>query len=273
MPARLRATAATCHPLSVRDVPYTEVAPPPDLAAYVDRFWYRARARDGAHAHRVLPDGCVDVLIDVDHGTAHVVGTMRRALVVPARAGALIAARFRPGVAAAVLGRPLAELTDLRIAVADVGLAALFDPVVEIATRNHSPGEAIAAFARVLRGRLRARPDRLVLAAIDVLKREPRAIEALASDLGVTRQHLTRRFKIEVGIGPKELARIARMQRVVAAIERGRHDFARLALEQGYADQSHLSHEVSALVGLSPSALAASPTIEAAPRPLPHLFG
>lgn len=283
----LRAETAaqqSCHAPRVRDVPYTEVAPPAELAAYVDRFWFRSSARDGGLPHRILPDGCVDLMIDARLGAGFVVGTMSRALVVPSRAAVVVAARLLPGRASAVLGRPLAEFTDLRVSADDAGLSGALIPALDAITRDGSLDTAagarrvIAALARALTARLRGgsdrRCDRSVLGALDVLRREHRPIDALARDLGVSRQHLTRHFKSDVGVGPKAFARIARMQRVVTAIERGRHDFARLALDHGYVDQSHLAHEVSALVGLSPSGLFAlhRAPVDDPPRPLPHLF-
>ena len=57
------------------------------------------------------------------------------------------------------------------------------------------------------------------------------------------------------------------MQRVAAALRRG-GDLARLAAELGYFDQSHLSHELRDLAGLTPAALAAE-----RPIALSHLFG
>lgn len=253
----------------MQDVPYTELVPPPDLAAFVDRFWVRRASSSGPGVHRVLPDGCVDLMLDPLEGTAHLVGTMTRALVVPARAGYVVAARFRPGVAASFVGQPLVELTDLRVDAADVGLE--LGGVLEGAAREGSLRTAIDVLSCLLRQRLSgARPDRLVVRAVARLSEGTHgSVDALAKELGVTRQHLARRFRHEVGVGPKELARIARMQRAVTAIERGRADFARLAVEQGYADQSHLVHELQALVGLGPARLRE----EAEPmRALAHLF-
>jgi AraC-like DNA-binding protein len=85
--------------------------------------------------------------------------------------------------------------------------------------------------------------------------------------VGVTRQYLARAFRREVGITPKQLARIARMQRAAAALRRG-VDLARLAAELGYFDQSHLTHELRDLAGITPAAVAAE-----RPIALSHLFG
>ncbi|HEX8114570.1 MAG TPA: DUF6597 domain-containing transcriptional factor, partial [Kofleriaceae bacterium] len=62
------------------ELPYTEIAPPGDLAPYVDRLWLRTTLRAPARVHRVLPDGCADVIVDAGRGAAELVGPMTRAI-------------------------------------------------------------------------------------------------------------------------------------------------------------------------------------------------
>jgi len=248
------------------ELPYTELAPPPDLAPYVDRFWARTTLRaDPARMHRVLPDGCVDVIVRVDRGRAVLVGTMTRAITMPEAPAELIAVRFRPGAAGAVVRCALHELTDRDVAVDELGLAgdALVERIVD------APGLAgrIAVLAAWLRARLAgaACPDPRISQAVRLLCGAAR-VEEVARDVGVTRQHLARAFRREVGISPKALARIARMQRAAAALGRGR-PLARLAVELGYFDQAHLANELRALSGATPAVLAAEPPIA-----LSHLY-
>jgi AraC-like DNA-binding protein len=58
------------------------------------------------------------------------------------------------------------------------------------------------------------------------------------------------------------------MQRAAAALARGTPDLARLAVELGYFDQSHLTSDLRELLGATPAVLAAE-----RPLALPHLFG
>jgi len=79
-------------------VTYREHLPRPELRRYVDRFWTRTTGEvDGPE--RVLPDGCIDVLLRLDDVSRPiVVGAMTRPLVVgPGTAVGLVAVRFRPG--------------------------------------------------------------------------------------------------------------------------------------------------------------------------------
>jgi len=81
---------------------------------------------------------------------------------------------------------------------------------------------------------------------------------ALAERVAVSPRQLRRRFADHVGYGPKRLARIARLQRVVAAARaRPGATVAALAAEAGYADQAHLAADCRELAGRPPSALLA----------------
>lgn len=237
--------------------PYLEVTPEPTLSAHVDRFWSRASTgRSGAH--RVLPDGCVDLLLDLRTGEVEIVGTMRRAALVPGGPSDLVAIRFRPGTAARIVRAPLASLADRSVPAAELGIDAR--ALVERLSRT-PPGPArVAMLAAFVRARLADAepPDPIVRRAVRALTQRPRpSIGGLTRELGVTRQHLARLFAREVGVGPKELARIARMQRTVMSLADGRRDFAALAHAHGYADQPHLVNELRELAGATPAVLAA----------------
>ena len=81
----------------------------------------------------------------------------------------------------------------------------------------------------------------------------------LASRIGVSRQHLARRFRVQVGVSPKVLARVLRLQDLLRrASGETRPDWAQLALAAGYCDQAHLIDEFKALTGATPGGYFAS---------------
>jgi transcriptional regulator GlxA family with amidase domain len=75
----------------------------------------------------------------------------------------------------------------------------------------------------------------------------------LADLAGCTARQLQRRFADHVGIGPKA---VIRRYRLYEAAERARTgdgvDWAGVAADLGYADQAHLTHDFTALLGLPP---------------------
>jgi AraC-like DNA-binding protein len=83
-------------------------------------------------------------------------------------------------------------------------------------------------------------------------------ITRLAPALGVTRQHLARRFSQLVGVSPKTFARVVRLGRVIERVRAmpagGAINWSALALDVGYYDQAHLVDEFRELTGVTPAA-------------------
>jgi transcriptional regulator GlxA family with amidase domain len=102
--------------------------------------------------------------------------------------------------------------------------------------------------------------DRLVDAGIAWLARRPAGrLTALARELDVGERQLRRRFAAAVGYGPKTLQRILRLQALLHHAQHASLGLAALAAELGYADQAHMTREVGALAGVSPSVLLRHP--------------
>lgn len=102
----------------------------------------------------------------------------------------------------------------------------------------------------------------LALRAVSMLEASGGAlrVEELAAALGVSRQYLATQFRDHVGLPPKLFARICRFRSARAAAlaasaatasPYGR-DWASLALDSGYFDQSHLIRDFHDFTGTSP---------------------
>ncbi|XVU23328.1 helix-turn-helix domain-containing protein [Actinoplanes sp. CA-054009] len=78
------------------------------------------------------------------------------------------------------------------------------------------------------------------------------SVAAVAAEVGWSGRYLTDRFRAEVGLRPKEAARVARFDRARRALRPGT-PFADLACGFGFFDQSHFVREFHALAGCAPS--------------------
>lgn len=233
------------------------------LGSEVACYWTLRGRSLGAARHRVLPDGCIDLLFDLsDEPAARVIGVMTTGVVTPARAAGasvdLIGVRFRPGEAAAVLGVAARETRDRALALRDVCSWGQ-----DLAARLRETGPdagrfAILDAALLARGR-RLAPDRRLRAAVSALTGAAGDVAAVAAHVGLAPRHLLRLFEERVGIGPKALARVARLQALVTSLDGlapGRRPaWSQLAAAGGFADQAHLVREVRALAGTTPSML------------------
>jgi len=245
---------------------YQEHPPRPALAPYVACLWTCVvRPSGAAVAHRVLPDNGIDILWQDSNPLGGVAGMMSTAISVPfSRPVRTIAVRFKPGAAAHFFRQPLHELSDLHPALDDLwepGQAARFADALW--SKPLSDEQALAVLQHMLLQRLqRAQPRQTAVdAAVRAIEAAHGAvrIEALADQLGVSRQHLASQFRTRVGLPAKLFARVCRFQHASAAIRAaGETDLAALALEAGYFDQPHMTHEFRALSGNTPQSFAPS---------------
>jgi AraC-like DNA-binding protein len=245
---------------------YFEYRPARALAPYVDCGWVRSNSA-GAPL-RVMPDGCVDVYVNAG-GAVIISGPATTYYDQSADTGGVLAGlRLRPGAAAAVLSHPANELRDNQVAIDRLfGISA--SRLAEDMLAANTFQQRVMMLASTLESyfaRVEPVVDQPVAHTIEMLRSHPTcSVSSVASTVGLSERQLRRRFEAAVGYGPKRLGRIFRFQRLLDLIHAGDHRirWAELAIEVGYADQSHLINECLALAGIAPTAL---PGATAQPR-------
>jgi transcriptional regulator GlxA family with amidase domain len=112
---------------------------------------------------------------------------------------------------------------------------------------------------RLLRARLRDR--RLGHPAVWAAVRQMRRargncrVRRLVDDLGLSQRRFIQLFQAQVGVTPKMYCRLERFQHVLRVAHRATDglDWAELAADGGYCDQSHLIHEFAEFAGMRPT--------------------
>lgn len=74
--------------------------------------------------------------------------------------------------------------------------------------------------------------------------------------LGRSRRHLAARFREQIGLPPKTVARIMRFECAVSSLSRNDAGLAAIAFECGYYDQAHMNRDFREFAGTSPAAFA-----------------
>lgn len=239
---------------------YQEHFPGARLTDTVECFWTSTVAPAGGAtvSHRVLPDGCMDVLFDFSPSSrqqAVVVGTMTQAMLVR-RSGTmdLLGVRFRPGGLAAFLSCEAAELTDGRTELTHFWGAVAAELWEQLA--ESAPAQRLRRLRKFLEARVTGRRDPFVRHCVE-------RIQAAGGDLrlahvetstGLTLRQIERKFARQVGISPKTFARVMRFSAATTAAERSPvPDWGRIAAEFGFADQPHLTREFKSICGLTPT--------------------
>lgn len=240
---------------------YAEYPPPGDLSAWVACFWrITGCATHGApFQHRVLPDGCADVIFDlVCGGSIDLVGPMTVAQVVDLIGVVdVLGVRLRPGAIAAFAGVRADELLD---AVVPISLGVSADELVEAAD--------FPAQLRLVTGALRSRvaavlnPDPLVRHALGRWARSDSpdfpSVTVLTRDVGLSERAFERRFVANVGLTPVSYRRLARLRTVLRLHSQGGRGWAAIAATTGFSDQAHLVRDCRAFTGLTPTEWAAT---------------
>jgi AraC-like DNA-binding protein len=168
-----------------------------------------------------------------------------------------VAIELTPLGARVLFGMPARELWDTSLELADV-VGSVGDELWE---RLQAPGpwdERFAACDDVL---TRLAVHDPAAAELDVCWRLLAAshgtvsIATLAAETGYSRQHLTRRFRAEFGLSPKRAARVMRFERARRLLATPGATVGQVAARCGYADQSHLTRDVAAFAGCTPTEL------------------
>ena len=241
---------------------YREFTPRAGLDSWVGCLWSQTIGPSGADfLQRVLPDGCADI-VWIGHGGPRVVGPATRTVIERLPPGSnVVGIRFRPGATAAALGISAAELCNAQAeldAVVGRRTALNFVRAAEAPTL----AAKLAAVDEAMRLHLanRPAPDPVVVAVVSLLEQRltppVRDITAAAGP-GLSERQIRRRFRTAVGYGLKTFQRVARLRRLRALASspaRLRH-LAMVAYDLGYADQAHMTREITLLAGVSPALL------------------
>ncbi len=248
---------------------YHEFDPHPSLAGHILNYWeFRADEPDGdlatavPYMHHVMPDGCVSLIYARQAGDPvaqiGLSGPHLKEVVVPVYPGALWwGVRFWPDAAGSLLPVSTSGL--------DGAFHAAYPLLPELCTRLHSTLDPVGeirdalhlldqAFIHELPG---ADPlDEIVRQGVEriVMAQGQLPIRDLSASLGLSERQLERRFRKATGLTPKRFARIRRFRSSVGNVLLDKPQlWTRVAADQGYADQAHMSREFSDMVGLTPT--------------------
>ncbi|MBC8161027.1 MAG: AraC family transcriptional regulator [Roseiflexaceae bacterium] len=261
---------------------HTEIPMQRPLANAVVSFWsYRVPIQSELSlplSYRVLPDGCVDLIVRYTHPqrvgepglcALLVSGALSRFKVVELTPHTTLwGMQFRPGWVEAVLGvpplallprpQPVQHTTNRCTELVQRLRAAATPQQVEI-TFHDGVSQLVAAAEQ---RRALGLPPAEVSAALQLLDASTGQLRMrqLALLIGISERTLHRQLSRSLGLSPKLFARITRFQHVVARLREcngpQRLDLAALALESGYTDQAHMTHEFRNLSGLTPRSFA-----------------
>lgn len=248
---------------------YREYPVPAALRAHVHCVW---RLHDPAPARdpqTIYPDGCCELIVHLAapmralgaqgwHVQAPTLfaAQQRTAVRLAAQDSVhCIGVRLRPAASAAVAARALPALRD-RI----VDLATL-DADFSAALRSAAAGtnaDSVDALWPLLETRLLpfAIDPRIDDATAALASDDGRGmVRPLAARVGMGQRAFQTRFLEQVGLGPKEFARVRRLHAMLHLLDAEHATVAQAAHDGGFADQAHATRELRRITGITPRAL------------------
>lgn len=222
----------------------------------------------------ILPSGHVELLVNLgaeqylvdprDHARrtkyekVWVSGLQQRNIVVESEGFShLLGARFTTLGAWRFLGLSMEELRD-RVVDAELVVGSRIMELRDALLRLRTPDERLRCLESFLLGHIEEGPE-IHESVAQVLQRVARtrgvvAVGDLMTTAGCSHRHLVRKFREQVGVGPKRFCALLRMQR---AAEWLKHDpavnLSDLALSCGFYDQAHFNREFRKFSGSTPS--------------------
>ena len=219
---------------------YREFAPDPRLRGHVACFWLlEAETQSRSQGQRIVPDGCSEVVFQLAQpNRVWLEGRIReepRAFLVSQLTGPLelfpasktrnLGIRFRPGGLYPFLRRPIHELTDQVLALEQVwhDLARSVLSRLDPETGADELISVVQTELLTLQREFFSHSDTRAL-VMRILAQPQARLGRLSREAGSSLRQIQRRFRREVGVGPKQLGRVLRFQQLV---EKSRVAFVR----------------------------------------------
>jgi AraC-like DNA-binding protein len=220
------------------------------LRQVVSCFWVTT-VPDAVRVLRVLPDAATDLVFTGDR--LHVAGPDTTACLerLP-RNAVVLGCQVRPAAVPAVLGVPASACRDQRVDLAELW-GADGRGLGESMAESGGVDAAALLLERVLARRMRGERTR---DASTALPGYATGDERTLLRWGLSERQTRRLSDATYGYGPRTLRRVLRFRSAVDTLrEQPRLPLAELATMTGYTDQSHLTHDVIDLAGLTPHGL------------------
>jgi AraC-like DNA-binding protein len=248
---------------------YQEYPPSAALAPFVKCFWALESDDPGPHEkERIFPDGSIEWIFHykdlfrkytgeetfVIQPRSFFHGQLKRYFELQATGKiGVFGVRFHPAGLHPFVGFDISTITDDTIATSEVWPIEL--PRIETALLDVTTEQRIQFAETFLQEKLLLQKvDQPIIASVDAIIREGgnASVEALATESGIGRRVLERRFSAAVGLSPKMLARIVRFNRALQLIENNDFSFTAIAYEGGFYDQAHFIRDFRDFTGLNP---------------------
>ena len=178
--------------------------------------------------------------------------------IIPTGYSGIIAARFLPDGLAPFLDRPATELDNKAVGLTDLfgqeGIKLEYE-VLKMQGLECKISVIESFLLKLLK--TSATPDNITRSFVDTIVRAQGQVEVtdFLNTFHLKRRQLERRFNSTIGVSPKQLAKIVRLQSTLKMLDQKKFSsLTALAYENGYYDQAHFIRDFKEYSGFSPKA-------------------
>ena len=252
-------TAKKCNNINFRTY-----VPGKHLQPYISCYWTMTSEieLEKPIPHRVIPDGCADIILDLNRRSyreaGSIVGTMTKPIFAKLKGRVnYVAIRFSPGGFLHFFDSVMCNFTDQIIPLETISGKEERNLIEQLCLENNIENQ-IRLLERHLENLLKTnnRSDPVAKNAIYTIlaNKGNITVSELARIVDISKRQLRRKFERWVGVSPKTFCRIIRFQSILQMLHHEpKCNWLAIALDGGYYDQSHFIHEFSSYYGLNPS--------------------
>jgi AraC-like DNA-binding protein len=252
---------------------YKTFQPHSDLSSLVKCYWtLEVSAETNAQRQRIVPDGCIEMIIilgdDIKRYTSEnefiiqpraiVVGQITEPFIIePTGHVHCFAARFYPFGFANFVTAPIKNLANK-----ETPIEQLFgeEPAKELEQKiiqASDTKERIGIIESFLLNKLndKATIDSIVKSTIDtfLLTKGSAPINAMLNEDSAKRRQLERKFLKQVGLSPKQLGKVIRLQAALKMMLNQKNEsLTQIAYDNEYYDLAHFNRDFKEFTGINP---------------------
>lgn len=251
---------------------YNTYIPSDPLHAFIKCFWsLESAATADLEKQRIVPDGCMEMIFHcgdlykqyaadgsfIIQPRCFIFGQISSPLdIAPTGRSDIFAARFQPEGFIAFSDVPVKEMENRAVPLEKIfGEESLLLEKEILTAANNEERIMIAESFLLKRLNLPEVADRIAKSSVTLLLQSGGkiSVEKLSEELNVNRRQLERRFSAAIGLSPKQLAKIIRLQAALKMLEKKQFSsLTSLAYESGYFDQAHFIRDFKEFTGISP---------------------
>lgn len=227
------------------------------LSPFIKHYWIVEWNLGHAEPYwqHVVPNPCANLVVEKGKTFFYAPGKERFSCLLEGR-GMVFGVKFRPGGLYTFVNADLSELTGKPIEVETI-LGIEGRVLEELVFAQPDDLGMVQVIEQAFADRLPLYDDNITLVnqIIDYVagNREITKVDQAALEFGMNIRRLQRLFAKYVGVNPKSVIRLYRLQNAAEAMDLGQaQDLALLSAELGYHDQAHFSKDFKAVIGRSP---------------------